>query len=211
MTAYHAVVGTGKVKKGETVLIVGAGGLGFNALQVALSIGARVIVSDKRQEVLHEAAKFGVPNEDIIPKEESVLDFVKKRKLVIDTIIDFVGLPETFETSQEAGMLINQILKVVYMLTTVRCIVRHGGKLVQVGLLAPELTLNNLKAVRKHLSILCSYGGTMTDLKECIALISEGKLHPQVVSGSLDDFPQVLEDLHHGKIKSRIALIPQGL
>lgn len=85
---------------------------------------------------------------------------------------------------------------------------RLGGKLVQVGLLAHELPFKNLISVRKHLSILGSYGGTMEDLKQCIALISEGKLHPQVVTGSLDDLPQVLEDLHHGKIKSRIALIP---
>jgi propanol-preferring alcohol dehydrogenase len=49
----------------------------------------------------------------------------------------------------------------------------------------------------------------MKDLKDCIELISEGKLNPQVVTGSLDDLPQVLEDLHNGKIKSRIALIPK--
>jgi len=104
VTAYHAVVGTAKLQQGETVLIVGAGGLGFNALQVALSIGARVLVSDKRQEVLDEAAKFGVSKEDIVPVDASVLDFIKKKKLVVDTIIDFVGLPETFETSQDAGM-----------------------------------------------------------------------------------------------------------
>jgi propanol-preferring alcohol dehydrogenase len=109
VTAYHAVVGTGQVKKGETVVIVGAGGLGFNALQVAQAIGARVIVSDKRQEILDEAIKFGVPEEDTIPVGESMENFVKKNKLVVDTILDFVGLPETFEASQEAGMSIKDI------------------------------------------------------------------------------------------------------
>lgn len=103
MTAYHAVVGTGQVKKEETVMIIGIGGLGFNALQVVQSIGARVIVVDKRQEVLDEAVKFGVPKEDIVPSGESVVDFVKRRKVLIDTIIDFVGVPETFSASQEAG------------------------------------------------------------------------------------------------------------
>jgi propanol-preferring alcohol dehydrogenase len=48
----------------------------------------------------------------------------------------------------------------------------------------------------------------MEDLKACLSLISEGKLQPQVVKGSLDDFPQILENLHNGKVKSRIALFP---
>lgn len=207
MTAYHAVVGTGNVKSGETILIVGAGGLGFNALQVAQSIGARVIVSDKRQEVLDTAAEFGVPREDIIPLGQSVPDFVQQNDIAIDTVLDFVGLPETFEASQEAGMV---VICCVCNRTDISFShpVRLGGKLVQIGLLAPELTIKNLKSVRKHLSILCSYGGTMKDLQECLGLISQGKLHPQVVTGSLDDLPQVLDDLHHGKIKSRIALIP---
>lgn len=67
LTAYHAVFGQAQVKTGETVLIIGLGGLGFNALQIALSIGARVIAMDKRQTMLEEAKNFGVNDEDIIP------------------------------------------------------------------------------------------------------------------------------------------------
>jgi propanol-preferring alcohol dehydrogenase len=211
MTAYHAIVGTGQVKKGETVMIVGLGGLGFNALQIAQSVGARVIVTDRRQEVLDEAAKFGLPKEDIIPAGVSVPEFVKDNKLVIDTIIDFVGVVETFEASQEAGMFFNHTLIPICLeqpSLTVLSQVRYGGKLVQVGLLAPSLTIDNFKAVTKQLSILCSYGGTMSELRACIELIAEGELRPQVVTGRLDDLPQVLVDLHEGKIKSRIALLP---
>jgi propanol-preferring alcohol dehydrogenase len=209
LTAYHAVVGTGQVKEGETVIIVGVGGLGFNALQIARSVGARVIVADKRQDVLDEAAKFGVLKEDIIPAGVSMPEFVKNNNLVVDTIIDFVGVPEIFAASQEAGTSATKIHCPQFNSQANDCLflVRYGGKLVQVGLLAPSLTIDNFKAIPKHLSILCSYGGTMSDLRECISLISTGKLQPQVVTGSLDDLPQVLEDLHQGKIKSRIALL----
>lgn len=103
MTAYHAVVGTGKVRKEETVAIIGLGGLGFNALQIVQSIGARVIVTDTRQEVLDAAADFGVNKEDIVPVGVSIVDFVKQNNLEIDTIIDFAGVQETFAASQEAG------------------------------------------------------------------------------------------------------------
>jgi propanol-preferring alcohol dehydrogenase len=79
---------------------------------------------------------------------------------------------------------------------------------VQVGLLSPKVTMDNFLAVRKHLSILCSYGGTMDDLKQCLKLIASGDLKPQLERGDLADFPKALEDLHEGRVKSRIALIP---
>jgi propanol-preferring alcohol dehydrogenase len=104
MTAYHAIVGTAQLRKDETVVIVGIGGLGFNAMQIAQAIGARVVVTDRRQEVLDEAVKFGIPKEDVVPIAESLVEFVKKNNLLIDTVVDFVGVPETFSASQEAGM-----------------------------------------------------------------------------------------------------------
>lgn len=65
--------------------------------------------------------------------------------------------------------------------------------------------------VRKQLSILGSYAGTCSDIENCLDMVSQGVLVPQVVTGSLRDFPMLLEDLHEGKIKSRIALIPEGM
>jgi propanol-preferring alcohol dehydrogenase len=103
LTAYHAVKTTGNVKPTETVLIFGLGGLGFNALQIVLAIGARVIVTDKREEVLAEAIKFGVPKEDVIPIGKNAVEFVQERGLVVDVVIDFVGVNETFTASQELG------------------------------------------------------------------------------------------------------------
>lgn len=48
----------------------------------------------------------------------------------------------------------------------------------------------------------------MEDLKQCLKLIGSGDLKPQVVNGTLADFPQALDDLHHGKVRGRIALVP---
>lgn len=76
------------------------------------------------------------------------------------------------------------------------------------GLLGKEIPVNNLLAIMKHLTILCSYGGTKVDVTQCLSLIASGKLRPQVETGKLSEFPQMLEKLHAGKIKSRIALIP---
>ena len=189
MTAYHAVVGTGGVKEGETVVVVGLGGLGFNAMQIARTRGARVVVVDEREGVLEEAVRFGVRKEDVVPTGKGLVEFVKEKGLVVDTVVDFVGVPETCDAAQQA--------------------VRFGGKYVLVGLLSPEVKLDTVLVVRKHLQILCSYGGTMDDLKACLDLIAKGQLKPQVVTADMDDLDKVLDDLHHGKIKSRIALVPK--
>ena len=49
----------------------------------------------------------------------------------------------------------------------------------------------------------------MEDLEDGLDLVSKGALKPQVETGELDDFPEVLERLHNGKIRSRIVLIPK--
>lgn len=104
MTAYQAVARRGNVKKGDTVLLMGLGGLGFNALQIILSIGARAIVVDNRQTVLDEAVRFGVKEQDVVPVGTAdVAEWVRSNKLSIDTVIDFVGVPETFQAALSAG------------------------------------------------------------------------------------------------------------
>lgn len=104
-TSYHAITRRAEVKSHEIVFLFGLGGLGFNALQIVRHIGAKVIVSDVRQERLDEAAKLGVPREDIVPVEASVQDFVCERGLQgkIDTTLDFVGKHQTFRDAQEIG------------------------------------------------------------------------------------------------------------
>lgn len=161
LTAYHAVKRTAKVEKSETVLIFGLGGLGFNALQIVMAIGSRVIVVEKRPEVLDEAVNFGLPKEDVVPPGEDAVDFVKKNNLVVDVVIDFVGVNETFSASQNLRML-TSISCMIHMLTRT---VRPGGRACQVGLLGAELTLHNSLAVRKKLTISLLIASTLPDTR----------------------------------------------
>jgi propanol-preferring alcohol dehydrogenase len=104
-TAYHGITRRAEVKKEETTFLFGLGGLGFNALQVVLAIGARVIVSDLRPEKLDAAFKLGVPREDIVPAGQLVQDFVRDKGLAgkIDTVLEFVGTHQTFQDAQRIG------------------------------------------------------------------------------------------------------------
>lgn len=83
-----------------------------------------------------------------------------------------------------------------------------GGKLLYVGTLSNETTIDAKLCIKKRLTIVFNYGGQYQDVVEVLDLIAKKALRPQVETGDLKDFPKVLQDLHEGKIKSRMALIP---
>ncbi|KAJ5116542.1 hypothetical protein N7456_000890 [Penicillium angulare] len=188
-TAYHGITRRAEVKKDETVFLFGLGGLGFNALQIVRAIGARVIVSDLRQEKLDSALKIGVPATDIVPIGKSVQDFIQESGLrgKIDTVLEFVGKHQTFQDAQK--------------------IVRPGGKILCVGTLDRTNELDMKMGIRKRLSIIFTYGGQYQDIVEVLDLIANGVISPQVEMGRLQDFPEVLKVLGEGNIKDRIALV----
>ncbi|EUC41018.1 hypothetical protein COCMIDRAFT_107282 [Bipolaris oryzae ATCC 44560] len=191
MTAYSATVERAKITKSDTVLLIGLGGLGFNALQIVLGIGARVIVADTRQEVLDEAVKFGVKAEDVVPSGTSAAEFVAKNQLVIDKTVDFVGTSDTFKAAIE--------------------LVRIGGTVVVVGLINPDISFDSRPAILKAINVLFTFGGSYASLEAALDLVAKGIVKPQVVTRGLHELPQALEDLHHGKVKSRVVLVPETL
>ena len=59
VTAWHALVSRGGLKAGDTVLLLGTGGVSIFALQFAKMMGARVIITSKSGEKLERARELG--------------------------------------------------------------------------------------------------------------------------------------------------------
>lgn len=59
LTAWNALITQGKIKAGDTVLVLGTGGVSIFALQFALLSGARVIVTSSSDEKLARARALG--------------------------------------------------------------------------------------------------------------------------------------------------------
>src|SRR5262249_55624420 len=59
VTAWHAVVRTSDVRPGQTVLVLGTGGVSMFALQIAKAAGARVIMTSSSDEKLERGRKLG--------------------------------------------------------------------------------------------------------------------------------------------------------
>ena len=157
-TAWHSLVSRGNVQKGETVLIIGAGG-GVNtaSVQIAKYIGARVIVVGSEAKKLELAKSIGA---DILIDRSKETDwsksvFLATNKRGVDVVVDNVGV--TFMQSLRT--------------------LRKGGRLLTVGNSAgPKFEIDNRYIFAKHLSIL---GSTMSNLEEFTAvmdLVVTGKL-----------------------------------
>lgn len=59
LTAWNAIVECGRVKAGDTVLLLGTGGVSIFALQFAKMLGARTIIISSSDQKLERASKLG--------------------------------------------------------------------------------------------------------------------------------------------------------
>jgi len=59
VTAWHALMGRGSLTAGDTVLVLGTGGVALFGLQIATAAGARVIVTSSSDEKLARAKSLG--------------------------------------------------------------------------------------------------------------------------------------------------------
>jgi S-(hydroxymethyl)glutathione dehydrogenase/alcohol dehydrogenase len=130
VTGAGAVLNTANVSAGDTVVIIGAGGVGLNAVSGARIAGAsRIVVIDIQPKRLDEARRFGAT--DVIDSTqtkpvEAVRDFLPGGA---DHVFDFVGL----KVVAEQGLAMLGV----------------GGGLYLVGVAKPdvEIALNIVSAI----------------------------------------------------------------
>ncbi|KAF7193942.1 alcohol dehydrogenase [Pseudocercospora fuligena] len=193
-TAYCAVTRTANVQPGETIVIFGLGGLGLSGLQIAQHVmkgQGRIIVADKKKEAVDMAIKFGVSEEDAIlvgDGRKTVHEIVAEGGILVDTVIDFTGHPDSIMSAQLC--------------------VKDAGLIVMVGLLAETVPVMPIMMTVRMLTIKGSYNGSTEDLKSGLELLAKGVITPQITTGSIEDLPQTLKDLDEGRITGRRVLLP---
>ena len=190
LTAYGAVK-NGNLKPNDNVVIVGTGGLGLMAIQLAKAItGSRIIALDRDDEKLKAAKENGA--DDIInsTKEDAVKAVMElTERMGADAVIDFVNASSTVEADMN--------------------FLRRRAKLVLVGLFGGELKLNLITMPTRSYKLIGSYTGSMNDLIELVSLAKRGIIKP-VISNRfrLDEATKALEMLKDGKILGRGVINP---
>jgi alcohol dehydrogenase len=122
-TSYEVGVLNGRVQPGDTVAVVGAGPIGLAAITTAkLYSPSRIIAIDKAKTRLDAALEFGAT--DAIPADDDPVAAIRALGdgLGVDTAIEAVGVPETFELAVE--------------------LVRPGGRVANVGVHGRPATLH---------------------------------------------------------------------
>ncbi|MEV0527719.1 S-(hydroxymethyl)mycothiol dehydrogenase [Streptomyces sp. NPDC050439] len=124
MAGYGAAVNTGQVGRGDTVAVIGCGGVGNAAIAGAALAGARrVIAVDIDEAKLDGATRFGATH-TVNSRGTDPVDAVRELTggFGVDVAIDAVGTPSTYKQA-------------FYMRD-------HAGVLVQVGVPDPEMRID---------------------------------------------------------------------
>jgi NADPH:quinone reductase-like Zn-dependent oxidoreductase len=160
LTAWHALVVKGGLKAGETVLLLGTGGVSIFALQFAAMMGARAIITSKSDDKLERAKELGAwetINYQTTPDWAAAVRALTGGRGV-DHVVE-VGGGGTLEASIEA--------------------VRLGGHIALIGVLTMG-TINPMPILRKSIRLNGIYVGSRAWFEAMNAAISANALKPVI-------------------------------
>lgn len=159
VTPYHALKKKGRISVGDTVAIIGLGGLGVHAVQIAKIAGASIIIAIGRTPfVLERALKSGathIVNINDGNSAQKVKDLTDGYG--VDLAVELVGAQEMIALGADC--------------------LRTEGRLV-IGGLGPD-NINILPPsifVRRELEIVGSAAWDIGELSDVVSLVSDGKL-----------------------------------
>ncbi len=188
-TLYHALA-QAKVKLGSKVVLLGIGGMGIQAVQIATLAGASVLATSRNEERLKRARSLGA-DATVNPATQDLVAEVKAftSGQGADVVVDSIGFADTMRQA----------------LT----ILRPGGKLIVVGIQDREFALPFMDVVMLEAQIVGSRSATKLDLENVLSLIGLGKLSP-VVAGTypLSEFEKVFAAMRVGELVGRAVLLP---
>ncbi len=190
VTAWHMLVTAGRIRPGETVLVVGAGG-GVNtaAIQIAKLAGATVFVIAANAEKAARAREIGADwavDRSAEPNWGKAL-WVATGRRGVDVVVDNVGAA-TWGTSLRS--------------------LAKGGRLLTVGGTAGYEAVTPVNLLfAKHLSIIGSTMGTQADFEAVMAQVWAGKLKPVIDRiFPLADYPAALARMTSGEGFGKIVV-----
>lgn len=187
LTAYSALKKISDRQAGDEVLIIGAGGVGMMAVQIALSMGIDPIVADIDAGKLAAAQAFGASRVFDSSERENVKAIKKLSEGGVFAALDFVGA----EVSTAFGL----------------STLRKGGKLVIVGLYGGALNIPLPFIPMNARIIQGSYVGSLQEMGELMTLVRAGKIAPiNIEERPLAQVSNALADLKAGKVRGRLVL-----
>lgn len=180
-TPYHALRYSGRMEQGETVAVIGCGGLGIHAVALAKALGAgKIVAVDIDSGALQHAGDFGADEIVDARQAKNIGKAIKEAGGGIDVVLDFSGRPDNISDSLRA--------------------LNARGRVVMVGIGRGKLEVAMpTLMIYRQLCICGSYGCERGAVPELIELVESGRLDLSRSITSIHPLDQVndcLEDLH---------------
>jgi propanol-preferring alcohol dehydrogenase len=191
-TGYRAVVNRGRVRPGDRVAVIGLGGVGIHALQIAHAIGARAVGIDISERALEVARGLGIEAHDASdPELEATLEDATDGE-GLDVVLDTVGSSAT--------------LRRAFAIT------RSAGRIVAVGYsLDSRLELATARFVLEEVELIGSRYVGMDELDRVIRMVADGRVKVIVDRVlPLERANEALEALEAGEVVGRVVLDVAG-
>jgi alcohol dehydrogenase len=162
-TAYRAVKARANVQRDEWVTVVGVGGVGLSAVQVAVAVGAKVVAVDRTPAALALARRLGATHtvsadDDVAARVHQLTD--GGSHVAVDAVGSATACADAIHS------------------------LRRHGRHVQVGLLPnvdghPAVPMD--RVIAWELDVLGSHGMANIDYPEMLASVASGALRPQAL------------------------------
>jgi alcohol dehydrogenase, propanol-preferring len=185
VTTYKGLKVSG-ARAGEWIAISGAGGLGHLAIQYARALGLQVCVIDVDGAKLAQAEALGA-----------------------DVGIDARAGDPVAAVRKATGGGAHGVLVTAPSLGAFRegvGMTRKGGTCVLIGLPPGDFPLPLFDVVAGCISVRGSFVGNRRDMEEALAFAAAGKVRALVAPRPLSAVNEVLDDLAHGRVASRVVL-----
>jgi propanol-preferring alcohol dehydrogenase len=183
VTSYRALKNSG-LAPGARVAVIGVGGLGHLAVQIARAMGAEIVALDTADDKLEFARQLGAAHAFRADQPDSIKALRKMGGVHVAIVTS--AARQAFDTALQ--------------------ILRPTGTMSVVGLPAEPLQIPALAIVGGELRVMGSAVGTRQDVREILALASAGKVRCRTHSRPLEDVNEVFEEMRQGKIEGRVVL-----
>ena len=179
----HRALKQVRMSSGERLAVFGIGGLGHIAVQLARELGAEIIAVDVSERKLELARTLGATSGLNISSTNVIKELRAKGGVHV--------------------ALVTSAAKAAYDLAF-SCL-RPTGTLLVVGLPSENLCFPPILMSAREVHIRASAVGTRQDVREVLAMASEGKIRCQVTPRPLAHANEVLDELRHGRVAGRVA------
>ncbi|WP_338813469.1 NAD(P)-dependent alcohol dehydrogenase [Bernardetia sp. Wsw4-3y2] len=171
------------IKQGDKVAIVGIGGLGHMAVQLAKAMGAEVTAITTQEAKRKEALELGADHVLISENDEEM----KKNAMNFNYIL--ITIPYAFD--------VNPYVKLLAI----------RGSLVTVGLLGEyKEPLNNMEVAKLARQVGGSVIGGVKDTQEVLDFCAEHNIHPEVQMMKIEDINDAFEKIKKEKVRFRYVI-----